>query len=504
MLTPFDLLPDPMAAYEHDYYARLHSHTQASPSRHETLQNLLAFPANGSSGGNGEFQIPQTPARAGRGDRRAFITSPAPLPTTSISTSTSTSSTVGNKLNELAQSAAQQRNHNDQAQDKPSIDESVNPTPPPEEGGSSEDESTEKESGKRKAGSSQEAKARKRSRKQSKLDKDGKPVTRFDSSLGLLTKKFITLVRTAPDGSIDLNKAAEQLSVQKRRIYDITNVLEGIGLIEKKSKNHIQWRGEGIATEEERLRLGTVREEVAQLVQQELALDERIRQAQTNIKRLSDDPANQQLAFITYEDLVSLPCFQGDTLIAIKAPSGTRLEVPDPDEGMPANQRRYQIFLKSSGEPIDVYLVQSRQQQQQLQMVEEAQQAAHAQHHSALLEGISPSAMGHDPSAIECGDESQSSQPPRGLPAVAASPGPYGGAGMPSLRRPDAHWAPAGEPEAFLPAQPIMKLATPVDYFLTSSAIDESEGICDFFTEEETMVTSAFLLDDAGDISKTV
>lgn len=31
--------------------------------------------------------------------------------------------------------------------------------------------------------------------------------------------------------------------VQKRRIYDITNVLEGIGLIEKKSKNHIRWKG---------------------------------------------------------------------------------------------------------------------------------------------------------------------------------------------------------------------------------------------------------------------
>lgn len=33
------------------------------------------------------------------------------------------------------------------------------------------------------------------------------------------------------------------LQVQKRRIYDITNVLEGIGLIEKKGKNNIQWRG---------------------------------------------------------------------------------------------------------------------------------------------------------------------------------------------------------------------------------------------------------------------
>ncbi|AQK71916.1 Purple acid phosphatase 3 [Zea mays] len=31
--------------------------------------------------------------------------------------------------------------------------------------------------------------------------------------------------------------------VQKRRIYDITNVLEGIGLIEKKLKNNIRWKG---------------------------------------------------------------------------------------------------------------------------------------------------------------------------------------------------------------------------------------------------------------------
>ena len=30
---------------------------------------------------------------------------------------------------------------------------------------------------------------------------------------------------------------------QKRRIYDITNVLEGIGLIEKRNKNCIVWKG---------------------------------------------------------------------------------------------------------------------------------------------------------------------------------------------------------------------------------------------------------------------
>ncbi|KDO58259.1 hypothetical protein CISIN_1g0127782mg, partial [Citrus sinensis] len=64
---------------------------------------------------------------------------------------------------------------------------------------------------------------------------------RYDSSLGLLTKKFINLIKHAEDGILDLNKAADTLEVQKRRIYDITNVLEGIGLIEKKLKNRIQW-----------------------------------------------------------------------------------------------------------------------------------------------------------------------------------------------------------------------------------------------------------------------
>lgn len=31
------------------------------------------------------------------------------------------------------------------------------------------------------------------------------------------------------------------LKVKKRRIYDITNVMEGVGLIEKQSKNLVRW-----------------------------------------------------------------------------------------------------------------------------------------------------------------------------------------------------------------------------------------------------------------------
>lgn len=65
------------------------------------------------------------------------------------------------------------------------------------------------------------------------------PSSRYDSSLGLLTQKFMQLLQDSPSNSLDLNLAAEELKVHKRRIYDITNVLEGIGLIEKPSKNQV-------------------------------------------------------------------------------------------------------------------------------------------------------------------------------------------------------------------------------------------------------------------------
>ena len=65
--------------------------------------------------------------------------------------------------------------------------------------------------------------------------------SRYETSLNLNTTRFLELLSRSADGVVDLNWAAEVLKVQKRRIYDITNVLEGIHLIAKKSKNHIQW-----------------------------------------------------------------------------------------------------------------------------------------------------------------------------------------------------------------------------------------------------------------------
>lgn len=181
---------------------------------------------------------------------------------------------------------------------------------------------------------------------------------RYDNSLGLLTKKFINLIKEAEDGVLDLNKAADMLGVQKRRIYDITNVLEGVGLIEKKLKNRIQWKGlEGGGASDVINEVGFLKTEVESLLLQERSLDNCIRETREQLRILSEDENNKQWLYVTEEDIKSLQCFQNQTLIAIKAPHGTTLEVPDPDEAVEYPQRRYQILLQSATGPIDVYLV---------------------------------------------------------------------------------------------------------------------------------------------------
>ncbi|KAK4776137.1 hypothetical protein SAY87_024098 [Trapa incisa] len=181
---------------------------------------------------------------------------------------------------------------------------------------------------------------------------------RYDSSLGLLTKKFINLLKQGEDGILDLNKAAETLEVQKRRIYDITNVLEGIGLIEKKIKNRIRWKGFGASGSDELVAdASLLKSEIENLSIEERALDDHIRELQVKLRDLSEDDNNQKWLFVTEDDIKSLPCFQNETLIAIKAPHGTTLEVPDPDEVVDYPQRRYRIILRSTMGPIDVYLV---------------------------------------------------------------------------------------------------------------------------------------------------
>ncbi|XP_010782881.1 transcription factor E2F2 [Notothenia coriiceps] len=177
--------------------------------------------------------------------------------------------------------------------------------------------------------------------------------TRYDTSLGLLTKKFVGLIAESPDGVLDLNWATEVLEVQKRRIYDITNVLEGVQLIRKKSKNNIQWLVgdvfEGGASGGEKA--CALRKELGELERVERSLDELIHSSTAQLKQLTEYEDNKRLGYVTYQDIRSIGTLRDQTVIAVKAPADTKLEVPDT-----AGQGSLQIYLKSKNGPIEVYL----------------------------------------------------------------------------------------------------------------------------------------------------
>ncbi|XP_043272327.1 transcription factor E2F2 [Venturia canescens] len=173
--------------------------------------------------------------------------------------------------------------------------------------------------------------------------------TRYDTSLSLLTKKFINLVESSNDGVVDLNVASEKLEVQKRRIYDITNVLEGIGILEKKSKNNIQWKGGQLPGE--RNDILDLRREVADLEAKENTLDRLIHGAEKNLRELCRD---RHYAYVTYHDLRSVVAYRDQAIMAVKAPPEATLHVPKPINNF--GQPKLQIHMRSSHGEIEVFL----------------------------------------------------------------------------------------------------------------------------------------------------
>ncbi|CAK9139182.1 unnamed protein product [Ilex paraguariensis] len=68
---------------------------------------------------------------------------------------------------------------------------------------------------------------------------------RKEKSLGLLCSNFLKLYNHDGVDSIGLDNAAIKLGVERRRIYDIVNILESVGVLVRKAKNQYSWKGFG-------------------------------------------------------------------------------------------------------------------------------------------------------------------------------------------------------------------------------------------------------------------
>ncbi len=201
---------------------------------------------------------------------------------------------------------------------------------------------------------------------------------RQENSLGELTKNFIDCVKSKGLELININEIVKKLKVKKRRIYDITNVLEGIGYIKKLGKNQIKW----IKTDflNENIILNYNNEDsnkinkFIDLQKENEKLDLFIKEINLEFEKLNEKPETKNYAYVTYDDLKNLADNNNNKMIAIKAPIDTSIEIIDNKniENLKENigkicndnkeildnlKKENQIFMESKNGEISVYII---------------------------------------------------------------------------------------------------------------------------------------------------
>lgn len=78
-------------------------------------------------------------------------------------------------------------------------------------------------------------------------DDDPEVTSRKEKSLGLLCQRFLIAINEETVGSptkeVHLETVARKMCVEKRRIYDIVNVMEALDAMHKTNKSYYQWQG---------------------------------------------------------------------------------------------------------------------------------------------------------------------------------------------------------------------------------------------------------------------
>ncbi|KAK6023561.1 transcription factor E2F/dimerization partner [Ostertagia ostertagi] len=162
---------------------------------------------------------------------------------------------------------------------------------------------------------------------------------RGNNSLNVITRKFIEWIIRGD--TVNLNEAAAILRVSKRRLYDVVNVLEGIGVLEKCGMNQVRW-----SDLRDRTRSSDLYSQCANLRQLEVEIDMSVRGLVSALKCVEMDTAASQYAYVRLEDLRSSQMFTDKTLIVVK--SSTQRDIKT-SLSQPMNSLLSQVKFETSG-----------------------------------------------------------------------------------------------------------------------------------------------------------
>ena len=164
--------------------------------------------------------------------------------------------------------------------------------------------------------------------------------TKQENSLGHLTKNFLQYIKKKESAKININDLVNDLSVKKRRIYDITNVLQGIGFIDKNGKNEINWikgyknnKGDSNSLPSNYIsNYNNLKIELENLKKENQEIEDKLNKFKEEFNLLSIKQDFSKYSYITFDDISNLSKNDGLDFIVVKAAKGTVINVIDDEE----------------------------------------------------------------------------------------------------------------------------------------------------------------------------
>ena len=160
-----------------------------------------------------------------------------------------------------------------------------------------------------------------------------------ENSLGQLTKNFINYIKTTGKKAININDLVDELNVKKRRIYDITNVLQGIGYLQKSGKNEIVWTKTIMNKAKSRKKLSNQKKinnkqkiNKDQLEQEKEQYENEINNYKEEFNSIAKKNEFAKYGYITTDDLKKFSLDEKVDLLIIKATKGTVMNIVDKKE----------------------------------------------------------------------------------------------------------------------------------------------------------------------------
>ena len=171
---------------------------------------------------------------------------------------------------------------------------------------------------------------------------DNSKYTKQENSLAQLTQNFLNYIKKKGRINISINELVEDLKVKKRRIYDITNVLQGIGYLEKKGKNEILWIKDNNCINIQNPNNNIIssysqlKQELDELKSQNENIEENMNKYREEFKLISQKNEFPKYGYITFDDITELSLNEKVNFMIIKAPKGTSINVIDDEESKKA------------------------------------------------------------------------------------------------------------------------------------------------------------------------